>query len=34
VSVLASERPARIEVRGDDTSRQAIDAEAVLSRQL
>ena len=33
VSALASERPARIEVRGDDTSRQAIDAEAVLSRQ-
>jgi hypothetical protein len=33
VSALASERPARIEVRGDDTSRQSIDAEAVLSRQ-
>ena len=33
VSALASERPARIEVRGDDTTRQAIDAEAVLSRQ-
>jgi hypothetical protein len=33
VSALASERPARIEVRGDDASRQAIDAEAVLSRQ-
>jgi len=32
VAALASERPARIEVRGDDTSREGIDAEAVLSR--
>ncbi len=32
VAALASERPARIEVRGDDSSRAGIDAEAVLSR--
>jgi hypothetical protein len=32
VAALASERPARIEVRGDDSSRTGIDAEAVLSR--
>ncbi|HWF57534.1 MAG TPA: DUF4388 domain-containing protein [Candidatus Dormibacteraeota bacterium] len=32
VAALASERPARIEVRGDDSSREGIDAEAVLSR--
>jgi Domain of unknown function (DUF4388) len=32
VAALASERPARIEVRGDDSSRGGIDAEAVLSR--
>lgn len=32
VAALASERPARIEVRGDDISREGIDAEAVLSR--
>ncbi len=32
VAALATERPARIEVRGDDSSRQGIDAEAVLSR--
>ena len=32
VAALATERPARIEVRGDDSSREGIDAEAVLSR--
>ncbi|MBJ7594836.1 MAG: DUF4388 domain-containing protein [Candidatus Dormibacteraeota bacterium] len=32
VAALATERPARIEVRGDDSSRGGIDAEAVLSR--
>jgi hypothetical protein len=32
VAALASERPARIEVRGDDSGRGGIDAEAVLSR--
>ena len=32
VAALANERPARIEVRGDDSSREGIDAEAVLSR--
>jgi hypothetical protein len=32
VAALASERSAHIEVRGDDTSREAIDAEALLSR--
>jgi hypothetical protein len=32
VAALASERPARLEVRGDDSTRQAIDAEALLSR--
>jgi hypothetical protein len=32
VAALASERPARIEVRGDDSGRAGIDAEAVLSR--
>jgi hypothetical protein len=32
VAALASERPGRIEVRGDDSSREGIDAEAVLSR--
>jgi hypothetical protein len=32
VDSLAAERQARIEVRGDDSSREAIDAEAVLSR--
>jgi hypothetical protein len=32
VAALAAERPARIEVRGDDSSRAGIDAEAVLSR--
>ncbi len=32
VAGLASERSARIEVRGDDSSREAIDAEALLSR--
>ena len=32
VAALASERPARIEVRGDDAGRAPIDAEAVLSR--
>jgi Domain of unknown function (DUF4388) len=32
VATLANERPARIEVRGDDSSRGGIDAEAVLSR--
>ena len=32
VAALATERPARIEVRGDDSSRGGIDAEAVLAR--
>jgi hypothetical protein len=32
VAALAAERPARIEVRGDDSGRAGIDAEAVLSR--
>jgi hypothetical protein len=32
VAALAGERPARIEVRGDDSARGGIDAEAVLSR--
>jgi hypothetical protein len=32
VAGLAGERPARIEVRGDDSTRGGIDAEAVLSR--
>ena len=32
VAALAAERSAHIEVRGDDTSREAIDAEALLSR--
>ncbi len=34
VAALAAERPARIEVRGDDDSRGAIDTEAALSRPL
>lgn len=32
VAALATERPARIEVRGDDSSRHGIDLEAALSR--
>ena len=32
VAALAGERPARIEVRGDDNSRDGIDVEAALSR--
>jgi hypothetical protein len=32
VATLAAERPARIEVRGDDSSRGPIDTEAALSR--
>jgi hypothetical protein len=32
VEALAAERPATIEVRGDDSSRSAIDVEAALSR--
>ncbi len=32
IAVLAAERPARIEVRGSDSSRTAIDTEAALSR--
>lgn len=32
VAALAGERPARIEVRGDDNSRNGIDVEAALSR--
>lgn len=34
VAALAAERSARIEVRGDDDSRSAIDTEAALSRPL
>lgn len=34
VATLAAERPARIEVRGDDSSRGPIDTEAALSRPL
>jgi hypothetical protein len=32
VAALAAERPARIEVRGDDSARGGIDTEAALSR--
>jgi Domain of unknown function (DUF4388) len=34
VAALAAERPARIEVRGHDSTRSAIDTEAALSRPL